>query len=172
MTIAYINLVGTYEHPDLTIKYHLSTNWTSANTNSETPIFYSATGTNVSYSWPKTFGTNEIHCNVDELEILLPDEEANGNTYAGVKYLVYIDVFARDANLLKLFTKEVQRIIWELSPNSGTRLKKSNGTQDSSISRFGSPHIMFRKDRKMEPNIQLQPHASGVLEVIMHKLKT
>lgn len=164
--------MGAWEHPDLTIKYQLSTNWTSANTNSETPIFYSATGTNVSHSWPKTFGTNEIHCNTDDLEILIPNEEANGNTYAGVKYAVYIDVFARDANLLKLFVREVQRIIWELSPNTATRLKKSDGVNNSPISRFESPHIMFKKERKMEPNIQLQPHASGMLNIVMHKLKT
>lgn len=170
MTVTYVNLAGTYEHPDLTIKYHLDTNWNAANTNSEEPTYYSAAGTNVSHSWPRTFGTNEIHCNTEEMESLI--EEANGNTYAGVKYLVYIDIFARDANLLKLFIKEVQRIIWEISPNSGTRLLKSNGTQNSSISRFGSSHISFKKERSMEPNIKLQPHASGVLEVIMHKVKT
>ena len=172
MTITYINLVGSYEHFDLTVKYHLEGNWVSGNTNSETPVFYSATGTNVSHSWPRTFGTNEIHCNEDIMQIPIPEETINGNTYQGMKSIVYIDVFARDANLLKLFCLEINRIVWELSPNSATRLKKSNGTQNSPISRFDRNTLQFKKERLMEPNMKLQPHASTEIGIIWHKLKT
>jgi hypothetical protein len=172
MTVTYINDAGNWEHFDKTISARLSASWTSGNTNSETPTFHSASGTNVSQSWPRSFGTNEIHCNEDDTQFPISSETANGNTWQGMKSLVYIDIFARDANLLKLFIREVNRIIWELNPNSGNRVKKSNGTDNSPIDHFESYTIQFIKERQLAPNMRVSAHGSGTLKIIWYKLRS
>jgi len=172
MVVTYVNLVGAWEHFDKTLASRLTANWNPANTGGITPKVYSASGLNVSHSWARTFGTNEIHLNEDETSLQLPLEEANGNTRIGMKTLVYIDVFSNDANKLKLFMLEINRIIWELNPNSSNRIKKSNGTENSPISHFDRYTVYFRKEREIDPSMKIYAHASGTLGVIWYKVRT
>lgn len=171
MTITTLHETGTYEGFDKTITYNLQQNWSSVNTSSTTPNFNSASGTNVSHSWPKTFGTNEIHCNLDELEI--PFGEANSDTWHRMKSIVYIDVFSRDAALGKLFCREINRIIWDvLKPNSANRVVKSDGTSVSAINSFDKTTILWKKERFLHPQTSLYAHYSGTLEIIWYQTKS
>lgn len=172
MAIAYLHLVGSWEDLDETIRYQIQTNWNPANTNSITPTFKSATGTNVDHSWPRatSFGTNQIHFNEEEIGDI-PSEQANGDFWQGMLSLVYIDVFAADANKLKSFVREINRIIWTINPNSSVRVKKSNATEDSVIDRFDPPTVKFIKERNLNPPIKIMPHTSGTLRIIWYKTK-
>jgi hypothetical protein len=173
MTVTYVNESGTgFEPFDETIRAKFAANWTSANTGGLTPSFKSAFGTNVSHSWVRTFGANEIHFNEDESTIELPTEEANGNTWIGQKTLVYIDIFASSANNLKLFIREANRIIWELNPNGANRITKSNASDNSAIDHFDRYTVMFRKERQLMPNMKIQAHASGTLGIIWYKIRS
>jgi hypothetical protein len=171
MTLTYLHDAGTWEGFDKTIAARLSASWNSANTNTETPKFYSASGNNVSHSWTRGFGTNEVHLNEDIGQQTVLDE--NSNTMKGFRTVVFIDIFARDASLLKLFIREVNRVLWDvLSPDSGNRLKKSNGTDNSPIDHFEGETIEFRKNRLTFSNMKLQPHANGELKVVWYVFKT
>lgn len=171
MTITVLHETGSFEGFDKTIAYNLQQQWTAANTNSETPKFYSASGTNVSHSWPKTFGTNEIHCNLEDQEFLM--EIANSDTWHRVKAVVYIDVFARDAALGKLFCKEINRILWDvLKPNASNRVLKSDGSSNSAIAEFLKTEIQWIKEKFLHPQTSLYVHYSGQLEIIYYKTRT
>ena len=171
-TITYLHLVGTYEHLDKTISNQLSTNWTSANTGGKTPVFKSATGTNVTHSWPYATGMGDaqVHCNEDENHIFEANNSANGDMFDSFIAIVYIDVFAPDANFLKLFMKEITDIVWKINPNSATRVNKVDGTA-SHANTFVPPHVQWKVIRSPDPNVQLMPHASGQLKVRYYKSK-
>lgn len=170
MTVTTLHESGSYEGFDKTIAYNLEQNWSAANTNSETPLFYSASGTGVTHSWPSTGASYEIHCNLDHLEI--PDGEANGDTWHRMKSIVYIDVFTRDADLLKLTEREINRIIWDvLKPNASTRILKSNGSSNSAINSFEKTTIQWRKERWMKPQQENYSHSSGELVIIWYQTR-
>ena len=171
MTITTLHESGSAEGFDLTLKYNINANWSSSNTGSQTPTMYSASGTNVAYSWPKTFGTNEIHFNLDDLEI--PNGEANGDTWHRMKSIVYIDIFARDSTLGKLFCREVNRIIWDvLKPNASTRIVKSDGSSNSAINSFDKTTIMWKKEKFLHPQQSLYVHYSGQVEIIWYQTRS
>lgn len=171
MTVTTLHETGSYEGFDKTIAYHLDQNWNTANTDSKEPYFYSASGTGVSHSWPSTGASYEIHCNLDEMEI--PDGEANGDTWHRMKSIVYIDIFAHSADLLKLTEREVNRIIWDaLKPNASTRLTKSDGSSVSAINTFDKTTILWRKERWMKPEQELYAHSSGQLTIIWYQTRS
>lgn len=170
MTITDTALSGTYEHLDKVIAYNLELRWNNANTNSEPPVFYSATGSNVTQSWPLTDYTNEVHCNEAD-PMPDPNETDNGDRRHKLKTIVYVDVFARDANLLKLYIREVDRIIWEYAPNDSTRINKSD-TAASNIIRYENSSLEWHTEFIKESNTQRGAHASGKLICIHYRIKT
>ncbi len=173
MALTYLHDTGSWEHFDKTLEYNIETNWTAGNTNSKTPVFKSATGTNVSHSWESNYGVNSIHFNEDEMALPLPDQHANGDSMQGFKTLVYVDIFASDANNLKLFTREVNRILWDtLAPNSSSRITKSDGSSVSPIDHFDRNWIVFQKVRTFQPQMKLKPHAAGVIGCIWYGFKS
>ena len=173
MAITEINLVGGWENFDLTIANLLETNWTKANTLNLEPSVNSATGHNVQTSWPGItgYGTFQIHCNVDD-DIMDPNRSALGDNFHTVLTTVRIDVFARDDTLLKLAQREINRILWENRPNSGTRINKSDGSA-SPIAQFENSEVDFIKEQLISPDLTSDmTHSAATLQCLWHKSKS
>jgi hypothetical protein len=167
--ITTLHETGSSENFDLTIKYNLAQNWDQSKTGNVTPSFYSSAGG--IYSWPRTFGTNEIHCNLDDL--VIPLETTNGDSMHKLKSIVYVDVFSSSANLGRLFCDEVNRIIWDvLKPNATNRIKKSNGTDNSAITEFENTTMLWKKEKFQNPQNKLYNHYSGELRIIWYQFRT
>lgn len=172
MTVTYVSLVGAFEEIDEVIRYNLENDWNSANTNSKTPDFSSATSTNQTYAWvgKSSFGTKAVVVNTDQAYPIL-EERAIGDTLQGMEQLVFIDVFAHDKRHLGFYMREIDRIIWEANPNSITRINKSDGSA-SHIHRFEPPTIDWVIERKADSATKFTPHASGTLTVRWYKRKS
>ena len=172
MTITEIGLVGAYEHFDETVRGLVQTNWTAANTNSETPTFDSATGNNVETSWPNVTGEGlfQVHFNEDDA-FLDPAVINNGDTFHGMVTTIYIDLFARDANLLKLGQREINRILWEIAPRA-TPLDKTDATA-SPIHGFEMSEMDWSKVKVNTADFSDDMvHAATKLNCQWYKLKT
>lgn len=164
-------MVGTLENFDKTLAFRYNANWVPANVGQTTnPKFGNATDKNGDYSMPRNLGNYEIHFNQDENDIPLPDEQFNGNNYNALKTIVYVDIYARNMNMGKLYINEFNRITWDvLRPDSNRRILKSDGT-NSHIARFGSYNIAFRKERTLKPEeTEKQTKLSGQIDVIWYK---
>ncbi len=172
MTITYVSLVGTFEEIDEVIRYNLENNWSSANTNSKTPDFSSATSINQTYAWigKSSYKINAVVVNTDTAYPIL-EERAIGDTLQGMEQLIFIDVWAKDKIGLGLNMREIDRILWEANPNSGTRINKSDTTA-SHIHRFEPPTITWDIERIANPTTKTVPHASGTLAVRWYKRKS
>ena len=174
MTVTTVNEQGAFEAFDKTLAKAYENAWDFTNVGQDfKPKFKSASDQDVEYSWARTSGDYEIHFNQDMNDIPIATEEANGNNWQGMKTLVYVDIFTRKSNIMKLYVKEFNRITWDvLKPNGSTRIKKSNGTDNSAIDHFGKYHIQFIKERVLEPEHLPSPHTSGTIEVIWYKLRS
>lgn len=129
MTVTFRHLVGTRENFDITILAHLIVNWDDTKTQSITPTLEAFT-----YTPEKTIETlNQIDAN--RILLHIPerihdedeDDEPLGDCNHRWETSVQIDIWASEEDLLGLFEDEVNRILWEISPNSGLRLDKSDG---------------------------------------------
>jgi len=174
MAITYVNLVGAHEHFDKTLAKAYEDNWSIANVGEdEKPKFKNATDQNVDYSWPRTLGNRELHFNQDDQDMEVKAEIANGNTFKGMKTIVFIDIFCRNANQLKNYIKEFNRITWDvLKPDSVTRINKTDATA-SAIDHFESYNIQFRKERSVKAeNTNKQAHATGQIVVKWYQVRS
>jgi hypothetical protein len=135
MTVTFRRLVGTRENLDITIFAHLKLQWDDTKTQSITPLIECFTYTPV---------PERIH---EEEE----DDEPLGDSCHKWETTVQIEIWAAEEDLLGLFEDEVNRIIWENAPNSGKRLKKSDGNNppialsgdDSEAELFKNSEIQF-----------------------------
>lgn len=176
MTVTYVNLVGNSETFDKTLSKAYENAWSITNVGEdEKPRFRNATDKNVDFSWPRTAGNREIHFNTDDSDVEIPEELANGNTWKGMKTIVFVDIFCRDSNQLKKYIKEFNRITWDvLRPDSVNRIKKDNEpTENSHIDHFENYNIRFIKERiqKSEDNSK-QAHASGEIIIKWYQVRT
>lgn len=174
MVLTFWNLVGTLENFDKTLAFRFNAAWVPANVGQTTnPTFGNATDKGGDYSWPRNLGNYEIHFNQDDNDFPLNDEQFNGNNYQALKTTVYVDIFTRNLNTMKLYINEFNRIVWDvLRPDSNRRILKSDGS-NSHIARFESYNINFRKERTLQPEqIEKQSHSSGEIGVIWYKSRS
>lgn len=172
-TISFRHLEGTVESLDKTIAYHITSNWTSANTNSITPDFENAT-TQPDYSaqMDRT-GPNKVLINIVSRKKVGIDQgnEPNGDGVHEWVTVITIDVYAEDITTLSLFEDEINRILWTVAPNNYLRLKKSNGTQNSEAEFFEENELEFERITPDEGKIADVPGSQALLAIHWFKDK-
>ena len=170
MAVTFINLSGAREPPDKTIRYLLTTYWTASNTSSITPIFQSA-------SEEPDYIANDDLVNEDIIAVTwiadqkANDNEPNGDSIHHWKHVLRIDIWAQTVPILLLFCDEVNRILWDYAPNSGTRLVKSTGA-NAEGDYFEESEITFERIDPEEQTIDFKPSMSGILEIHFRKHKS
>jgi hypothetical protein len=174
LTVSYINLVGTREAPDKTVRYRLQTHWTAANiTGTITPTFQS------SYEEPDSVITDDF-TDQDNIGVtwLLDqriedsENEPNGDSIHHFKHIIRIDVWAQDMLRLNEICDEINRILWEYSPNSGTRFLKSDETA-SEADYFEKTEISFEQvEPESRGSINFKPSTTAILEIHYRKAKS
>lgn len=146
MTVAYRYLVGSKEPLDKTIAYHLTQNWTSANTSSITPVVENSVAEPDYEAQMDSTGLNKILINILSRQKIPVEEAQEPNSDYTHEWVteISIDVFAENITLLQLFEDEVNRILWELAPNNATRLNKSDGSA-SEVAWFEENELEFQR---------------------------
>lgn len=152
-TIDY--LVGNWEDFDFTIKYLIDTKWEVGNPNNPKPDLISQTEKGLNKVWPKVKSLSAIYFNLGNETLV---EHSSG--YGTYKYqrIVRVDIFGPTDVETGRIEREINRILGENFPNSGRRLKKSNGTEDSAIASVDKPTIDFVKPQFLE-SIELERHS-------------
>lgn len=171
MAITFTNLSGPRENLDKTIRYLLEDNWSSSNTGGITPYFASDTEEPDQLARQDNTAINEIRINWARRERLDPDTfDVNGDDKHAWKQVLFIEVQGEDLNAMTLLEDEVQRILWENRPNSGTRLNKSNGAA-SEVAWFEEDEIEFER-LEPESDIDQFPTSQAELGLVYFKIKT
>lgn len=172
-TITFRRLVGAKESLDKTIAYHLTQNWTTANTNSLTPDFENATSEPDYAAQMDRTGPNKILINViGRRKIGIQDgNEPNGDSVHEWLTTISIDIYAEDVTTLSLFEDEVNRILWLVAPNNFTRLNKSDGSS-SEAEFFDENELEFERISPDEGKINEVPGSQGLLGIHWFKDKT
>ena len=171
MAVSFTNLSGTRENLDKTIRYRLQANWTPANTSSITPVFESDTESSDNLARQDDSYLNNIRINLFSRERIKDAEmDFNGDDKHTWKFKLLIEVQAETLSLLTLFEDEINRILWTLSPNSGTRLLKSDGA-NSEAEFFEDSEISFNR---IEPESKddYTPISQGELVIFYSKIRT
>jgi hypothetical protein len=153
MTVTFRRLVGTRENLDITIFAHLKLQWDDTKTQSITPLIECFTYTpDKIIESQNNLDPNRILCHIPErIHEEEEDDEPLGDSCHKWETTVQIEIWAAEEDLLGLFEDEVNRIIWENAPNSGKRLKKSDGLNppialsgdDSEAELFKNSEIQF-----------------------------
>jgi hypothetical protein len=143
MSATIDHLSGDWENFDDTLRCWIYDNWTSSNTRNITPEMLSPNGRNTeetgssfqknSFVWFDNESEDEIVFNV--LNSIVNQDESSVSLQS-LSSEVAIDIQAVDSELAQLIGLEINRIIMENYPNSGTRINKTDGAS-SAISTFG-----------------------------------
>lgn len=146
MTVAWRHLVGTRENLDITIEAHIRNNWTDVNLSpTHTPVFenLSHLPTN-SIEDDGSTAANLVRFSIDS-RLRTDDEEDEplGDSAHTWKIRVQVDVWAEDYELLTQIEDELNRIFWEIVPNEGVRLNKSDGTKPPTVGANASEAVKF-----------------------------
>lgn len=168
MTVTFQHLVGDFENFDKTIAYHLELNWTDE----IIPRFENGTDEpNHNAQFART-GPNAILVNVDENNTEdKSNDEVNSDTIHAFEEKVVITIVAEDRLARKRFENEINRILWEISPNSVTRITKSDET-NSHLNRFKKSEITFKRIDLPDNRTAYLEGAEGVLTCVYYKFKT
>lgn len=171
MAISFTNLSGTRENLDKTIRYHLQTNWNSANCSSITPKFESDTESSDGMARQDDAHINTVKVNLFSRERIKDAEmDFNGDDKHTWAFKLLIEVQGESLTIMTQFEDEINRIIWTLSPNSGTRLTKSDGA-NSEAALFEDSEVTFNR---IEPESEddYTPISQGELIIYYYKVKT
>jgi hypothetical protein len=171
MTVTIRNLVGTRENFDKVLDYHLTTDWNSSNTGGVTPDIENSTDDPDFLARQDFTGPNKIFINVSSrTRTTDSDNDPNGDGAHEWNTEVVFDVWAENLEILGFFEDEVNRIIWERSPDNSTRLVKSNGS-NSEAQFFENSEVEFAR---IEPEGELDtnPSSQGFLTIVWFKDKS
>ena len=171
MTVTIRNLVGTRENFDKVLDYHLTTDWNSSSTGGITPDIENSTDDPDFLARQDFTGPNKIFINVSSrTRTTDSDNDPNGDGAHEWNTEVVFDVWAENLEILGFFEDEVNRIIWERSPDNSTRLVKSNGS-NSEAQFFENSEVEFAR---IEPEGELDtnPSSQGFLTIVWFKDKS
>jgi len=172
MAVAWLNLVGTRENLDETIRNLLQENWTTANTEGVLPDFESDTRQPDNLATDDDTGVHKIYCRFSGREKIDGDENIpNGDSIHRFIARVLIDIYADSLTQLLKFEDEVNRILWEKRPNNSTRIDKVDNTA-SEIAMFETSELQFERIEPEENTIDQSPSSQGELEMWVYKSKT
>jgi hypothetical protein len=163
MTDTYTHLVGSHEEFDLTLKYHVFTQWDAAITTlDKTKNMRSATEENRTHVWPKTWG-DAIYFNLGNKREYQNSQASGWKQQAWIQD-VYIDIFSNNVIDLGIYEREIDRIIGVIMPDSGVRIKKSDNVNNSSIALFDKPKVNWTRPPKIEKvSDDKYVHSSGII---------
>ncbi|GKS67356.1 hypothetical protein YTPLAS73_09030 [Nitrosarchaeum sp.] len=126
-------LVGEVENFSTTIKGMVSTDWDNTKTQSTTPLMIS--GESLVNTQHRTAKAEAV--TFDEgSTIPIGISSALDDSQIGMATQIVITIHAANQYRRTLFQNEINRIIRKNRPAKGTRIKKSNGTEDSAIAGF------------------------------------
>ena len=171
MAVIFTNLSGARENLDKTIRYRLQTNWTAANVSGITPKFESDTEESDSLSRQDESHLNAVRVGLFSRERVTDvNMDFNGDDKHAWVFKILIEVQGESLAIMTLIEDEINRILWTLSPNSGTRLLKSDGA-NSEIAYFEDSEVTFNR---IEPESEddYTPISQGELVAYYYKLKT
>jgi len=171
MTVSFTNLSGTRENLDKTIRYRLQTNWTSANVSNITPKFESDTEAGDSMAKQDESALNSVRVNLFSRERVKDSSlDFNGDDKHAWIFRILIEIQAESLTILTQIEDEVNRIIWTLAPNGGTRLLKSDDSA-SEIAFFEDSEITFNRI-DTESETDFTPVSQGELIAYYYKIKS
>ena len=171
MTVTIRNLSGSRENLDKTIDYHLTTDWNSSNTGGLSPDIENGTDDPDFLARQDYTGPNKIYINVvNRARSSDSENDPNGDANHEWRTEISLDVWGESATTLSLFEDEINRIIWERSPNNATRLNKSDGSA-SEVQYFENSEIEFSR---IEPEGEwdMNPSSQGFLICVWFKDKS
>lgn len=170
MTVTYSHLAGTFENTDKVIAYNIEQNWTNGNTDSTIPRFENGTDEpDYRAQFDRAF-PNAVLVNTIDLDFTENDDEVNSDTVHSVKEEILVTIIAESRKMRVLMENEVNRILWELAPNTATRVVKSD-TTNSHIDRFEKSEISFSQiDIPNDQTFHLQG-SEGSLFCVYYKFK-
>lgn len=171
MAVSFTNLSGTRENLDKTIRYHLQTNWTAANTSSITPKFESDTESTDNMARQDDAHLNSIKVNLFSRErVKDANMDFNGDDKHTWSFKLLIEIQGESLSVMTQLEDEVNRILWTLAPNSGTRLVKSDSA-NSEAAFFEDSEVTFNR---IDPNGEddYTPISQGELVIFYYKVKT
>jgi len=173
MAIAYVNLVGTRENPDKTIRALLADNWDDTNiTNAITPTFISDTEEPDFMARDDMTDENLVALSFVSTERVEDSEdEPNGDSIHQYRHIVRIDFWCEDMTASQEFIDEINRILWQFRPNGATRLNKSDTTA-SEADFFEKTDITFDRIEPEDPENSPRPSWQGELIIMFRKNKT
>lgn len=169
MAVTFTNLSGSRENLDKTIRFRLETNWTAANVSNITPQFESDTEEADSLARQDESALNSIRIGLFSRERAKDaDMDFNGDDKHAWLFRILIEVQAESLTIMTLIEDEINRILWTLSPNSGTRLLKSDGA-NSEIAFFEDSEVTFNR---IEPPSKddYSPISQGELVAFYYKV--
>ena len=170
MTVSFTNLSGTRENLDKTVRYQLQTNWTAANVSSVTPTFESDTEEADSMASQDSGSLNIVRIKLFGRERDSENGDFNGDGKHGWFFRVIIELQGESLSILTLMEDEVNRILWELAPNSATRLLKSDGAS-SEFSHFRDSEVTFNRVEPESEDNDYTPISQGELIAYYYKVK-
>lgn len=171
MVITFQHLVGDYENTDKVIAYHIENDWDNTNTNSVTPIVENGTDEPDYEAQFDCTGPNKVLVNTIDIDFTEDDDEVNSDTVHSAREEIVITIIAESRIMRRLIEIEVNRIIWELSPNSTIRLTKSD-SDNSHIDHFEKSEVSFSQIDLPDNEWNHMQGSEGELIVIYYKFKS
>jgi hypothetical protein len=173
MPVSFSHLVGDIESIDKTIWYHVTLEWDNSNTNSITPVFENGIDEPDYIAQFDRSGPNKILFNsINKLTEDKSDQEVNSDTIHAVEEEILITIVAESREARYLFENEINRIIWELSPNSSIRLTKSGDVEDSHVDHFKKSEVQFNEIELPNNETAYLIGSEGTLTCIYYKFRT
>ncbi len=182
MAVTWRHLVGTRENLDVVIEAHIRDNWTDTNiVPTMTPVFENLNDlpTN-SIEDDGSTAPNLVRFSIDSrARTDDEDDEPLGDSAHTWKIRVQVDVWAEDYSILTQIEDELNRIFWEIVPDEGTRLNKSDGTKPPTVGssaseagRFIPSEIDFEFQGSDDTAFEHRVGSQGFLEIWAYKDKT
>jgi len=172
MAVTWLNLVGTRENLDETIRNLLQTKWTKANTEKILPQFESDTRQPDNLATDDDTGVHKVYCRHSGIELSNEDENIpNGDSIHRFIVRILIDLYADSLVQLRLFEDEVNRILWENRPNNANRINKVDGTA-SEIAIFENTELQFERIEPEDNAEDESPSSQAELQIWVYKNKT
>ncbi len=133
-----------YESLVVTIGKFIENNWAATNPQLASPVPDFLYSDQATHNWPAQSGKFAIAFNEAGQEEV-PENTNSTRDFAGLKDMIRIDIQAPIIQYGNIAVDKINNIILINRPNSVTRIKKSNGTDNSKIWCFGVAQIKWEK---------------------------
>lgn len=159
MTVTIIYEVNGPEPFDETVRHFFARNWDSTKTEGFIPTILSQHGkdkdpadrdTPITQNDIRTLQVNGLILIEARGDRFSDQGSGRGKSGKHFETEILITMYSPGRFELQLWKRELNRILSEFRPNTGTRVKKSDNTDDSAIASFNEPQLSFAKDRRID----------------------